>query len=191
MPDIPISRQRALVVLLCGVLALVLIGRLVARDGADAAVPPSAGALKARAPAETPVVVHVVGAVRRPGLYRLREGDRTADAVARAGGATARADLALVNLAAPVVDGAQIVVPARVQSAAGAPTAPAAARGPLHLNTATVEQLDELPGVGPATAQKIVDYRQEHGAFTSVDELDAVPGIGPARLAELRELVAP
>ena len=99
MPEIPISRQRALVVLLCGVLALVLAGRVIGRDDAAVASGGGApGALKARAPAETPVVVHVVGAVRRPGLYRLREGDRTADAVARAGGATPRADLALVNL---------------------------------------------------------------------------------------------
>ncbi len=138
-----------------------------------------------------------MGAVRRPGLYRLREGARYADALRRAGGATRRADLALVNLAAPLVDGVQVVVPRR------APTAPAAggaseaeavepgASGPVHLNTATLEQLDALPGVGPVTAQKILDYRQEHGAFSSVDDLDAIPGIGPARLEQLRDVAAP
>src|SRR5215204_4834918 len=146
-------------------------------------------------PARAPrLVVHVVGAVRRPGLYRLADGARTADALRRAGGATRRADLSLVNLAAPVSDGTQIVVPKRAPAVEGVGAPPAdgsAAAGPVHLNTATVEQLDELPGVGPVTAQKIVDYREQHGAFSSVDDLDAIPGIGPARLEQLRELVAP
>jgi competence protein ComEA len=144
------------------------------------------------------VVVDVVGAVRRPGLYRLAQGDRVADAVARAGGATRKADLALVNLAALVSDGEQVVVPRRGApvAAAGAPGGAASGTsgiptGPVHLNSATIEQLDALPGVGPVTAQKIIAYRQTHGAFTSVDELDAVSGIGPARLDQLRDLVAP
>jgi competence protein ComEA len=134
--------------------------------------------------------VDVVGAVRRPGLYRLKEGARVADAVARAGGATGRAQLDLVNLAAPIADGEQVVVPRRGSGAvgAGAPASGVAA-GPVHLNTATADQLDSLPGIGPVTAQKILDYRQQHGAFSSVDELDAVPGIGPTRLEELRPLV--
>jgi competence protein ComEA len=139
--------------------------------------------------------VHVVGAVRRPGLYRLEDGARIADALRRAGGATRKADLSLVNLAAQISDGSQIVVPKRVPptAAGAAPADPGAAssRGPVHLNTATVEQLDELPGVGPVTAQKIVEYREQHGAFSSVEDLDAIPGIGPARLEQLRELVAP
>ncbi len=135
--------------------------------------------------------MHVVGAVRRPGLYRLRDGSRIADAVARAGGATRRADVSLVNLAAPVADGAQVVVPRRALPGSGGTAAAATPAGPLHLNTATLEQLDELPGIGPSTAQKILDFREKHGAFTSVDELDAVPGIGPARLEQLREVAAP
>jgi competence protein ComEA len=141
---------------------------------------------------------YLVGAVRRPGLYRLEHGSRIADAVLRAGGATRRADLSLVNLAAQVSDGTQVVVPRRVVVAAGAGpegAVPAGgevpAAGPVHLNTATVKQLDALPGVGPVTAQKIVDYREQHGAFSSVDDLDAIPGIGPARLEQLRDLVAP
>jgi competence protein ComEA len=116
-----------------------------------------------------------------------------ADAVARAGGATRRADLELINLAALVADGEQVVVPRRGAAggvAAGAGGTPAST-GPVHLNSATLDQLDALPGVGPVTAQKIVTYRTEHGGFGSVDELDAVPGIGPARLADLRPLVAP
>jgi competence protein ComEA len=146
----------------------------------------------AAAPEPALVFVDVVGAVRRPGLYRVRTGARVADAVARAGGPTRAAELEFVNLAALVADGEQVVVPRRgagaVASAGGGGGAPT---GPVHLNSATLEQLDALPGVGPVTAQKIVDYRTKHGGFGSVDELDAVPGIGPARLADLRPLVAP
>ena len=141
------------------------------------------------------IVVHVVGAVRRPGLYRLAQSARIADAVRRAGGTTKRANLEAVNLAAPLEDGLQVVVPRIVPAAGPADPAagedPAATSGPVHLNTATLEQLDALPGVGPVTAQKILDWRQEHGAFTSVDDLDAIPGIGPARLGQLRDLAAP
>jgi competence protein ComEA len=199
MTAFPLSRRRALagVVLLAAV--LVLAGRYLAGAGASSGpvASPPAQPLEAVEAAGAPrVVVHVVGAVRRPGLYRLREGSRIADAVARAGGATRRADVSLVNLAAPVADGAQVVVPKRAPPAAAAGgAAPAAAggaaAGPVHLNTATLEELDALPGIGPATAQKILDFRDEHGAFTSVDELDAVPGIGPARLEQLREVAAP
>jgi competence protein ComEA len=138
-------------------------------------------------------VVHVVGEVRRPGLYRLRDGARIADAVHRAGGALRDADLAAVNLAAPLVDGVQILVPARAVVPHGAPAggATGAPTGPVSLSSATLEELDQLPGVGPITAQKIVDYRTEHGPFASVDDLDAVPGIGPTRIEQLRELVTP
>nr|MBA2462889.1 ComEA family DNA-binding protein [Actinomycetota bacterium] len=129
------------------------------------------------------------GAVRRPGLYRLREGSRVADAVARAGGATSKADTAAVNLAAPLADGIQVLVPSRVVGAAGAAVAGAGAR--ISLSSASEAELDTLPGVGPVTAQKIVDYRAAHGGFSSVDDLDAIPGIGPARLEQLRELVSP
>jgi competence protein ComEA len=154
---------------------------------------PAAPAIPA-APAPKLFVVHVVGAVRRPGLYRLADGSRVADAVRRAGGSTRRADLSLINLAAPLADGLQVVVPRR-QPGAAAGAGPSAdggaASGPVHLNTATLEQLDALPGVGPVTAQKILDYRKKNGGFTSVDDLDAVPGIGPARLENLRDLAAP
>jgi competence protein ComEA len=134
------------------------------------------------------LVVHVVGAVRRAGLFRVREGARVADALARAGGPTRRADLSAVNLAAPLVDGQQVVVPRRgAGTSAGAPVSGSR----VSLAVATVEQLDELPGIGPVTAQKIVDWRSTHGPFRSVDDLDAVPGIGPARVEQLRELVTP
>jgi competence protein ComEA len=139
-------------------------------------------------------VIDVAGAVRSPGLYRLPQGSRIADAVARAGGATGKAALDGVNLAAPLADGEQVVVPARLPGGTAAPAAAApgsASSGPVSLSTATAEQLDALPGIGPVTAQKIVDYRTQHGAFHSVDELDAISGIGPAKLDQLRGLVVP
>lgn len=186
----PLSRRRALAGALLLVAALAVGGRHLVGAGTSSSAAPVERPLEAvDAAAPAALVVHVVGAVRRPGLYRLREGSRIADAVARAGGATRRADVSLVNLAAPIADGAQVVVPRR--TAPGASPAQGTPAGPVHLNTATLEQLDALPGVGPTTAQKILDFREEHGAFTSVDELDAVPGIGPARLEQLRELTAP
>jgi competence protein ComEA len=192
-----LTRGRAIAGALLLIAALFLAGRFLADAGSATEGPraDSAVAGDLRAERRPRLVIHVVGAVRRPGLYQLADGARIADALRRAGGATRRADLSLVNLAAPVSDGSQVVVPKRAPPvAAGSGSeaggqAPAA--GPIHLNTATAEQLDELPGVGPVTAQKIVDYREQHGAFSSVDDLDAIPGIGPARLEQLRELVAP
>jgi competence protein ComEA len=200
MDNLPISitGRRALAGVLLLIALLILAGRYLLRAGA--AEPPRSAPIVSEQPraAESPkLVVHVVGAVRRPGLYRLREGARIADALARAGGATRKADLTVVNLAAPLSDGVQVVVPKRLAAGAAAAAAPAAeaggaaASGPVHLNTATLEELDALPGVGPVTAQKILDYREQNGGFASVDELDAVPGIGPARMDQLREAVAP
>jgi competence protein ComEA len=202
MPQI--SRGRALAYGLAVLLVLVFGGRFAMnRDGgepvADAPAATGteavAGALEAAAPEPRVLLVHVVGAVRRPGLFRLADGSRVADAIRRAGGARPKAALELVNLAAPVADGQQVLVPARGR-AAPAGTAPAGVSGAggapgqkVRLNSATLEELDTLPGVGPVTAQKILDYRTEHGAFQSTDELDAVSGIGPARLAELTPLV--
>ena len=193
MPDFPLSRRSALVGAAVLLVVLVLADRLLLGAGAaqPAQVLPPPAALTT---VEARLVVDVVGAVRRPGLYRLPQGTRVADALARAGGLTPKADRTLVNLAAPLADGEQVIVPARV-SGVGAGVSggsgSAAPAGPVHLNVATLEQLDALPGVGPVTAQKILDYRQKHGAFGSVDELDAIPGIGPARLDQLRDLVAP
>ena len=183
------SRRRLLAIALLLAVALVLgLRHLHGGGAAHVAIPPLRTAAPAHATAKL-LVVDVAGAVRRPGLYRIAPGTRIADAVARAGGATAKADVNLVNLAAPLADGEQVVVPARGGGgvAAGAPSATA----PLDLNSATAEQLDALPGIGPTTAAKIVAYRQAHGPFTSVDGLDAVPGIGPSRIDELKGLVIP
>ena len=196
---ITVTRGQAAVLVVSLVVGLALVGSRLASlgtAGAPKRTPAEAGPLLAVAdarPAAAPrLFVHVVGAVRRPGLYRLKEGSRVADAIRRAGGITKHAEVALVNLAAPLADGVQVVVPARVQVGGAAPdVAVPAAPGRVSLASATADQLDELPGVGPVTAQRIVDWRQAHGPFGSVDDLDAVPGIGPARVEQLRDLVTP
>ena len=167
------------------------------RPAADAA-PPVAAAIAVKDDGGADggrVVVDVAGAVKRPGVYRLSATQRVEDALKRAGGPARRADLSQINRAAKLEDGRQILVPLRPSKAAptampaSGGTAPAAPSQPLNLNTATLEQLDTLDGVGPATAQKILDYRTEHGGFSSVDELDQIPGIGEKRLAAFRESV--
>ena len=192
MPELPFDRRRVLAVGVVALLMLVVAGRVLSRPARPVVPPPvrvSAAASHAPAPM---LFVNVVGAVRRPGLYRLKDGSRVADAVSRAGGPTQKAQIELVNLAARIADGEQIVVPRRgLASPSATASGGAVTAGPVHLNSATLEQLDALPGVGPVTAQKILDYRQQHGAFGSVDELDAIVGIGPARLEQLRGLVAP
>jgi competence protein ComEA len=146
---------------------------------------------------QTSVVVHVAGAVRSPGVYTLGTDDRVHDAVSAAGGASSDADLAGLNLAAPLADGARIYVPlvgeidpATVPSGVSPSSADAAVTQPIDLNRATAAEFEALPGVGPATAAAIVGDRDRNGPFASVDDLDRVPGIGPAKLAALRDLVA-
>lgn len=159
------------------------------------AVPPAAAA---PAPEGT-VLVHVAGAVRRPGVVELPAGSRVADAVEAAGGASRAAATASVNLARVLVDGEQVVVQRRgAQPVAAAPGGPGVSSagasgsvptGPVDLNTATMEQLDALPGIGPVLAQRILDWRGAHGRFSSVDELGEVSGIGEATLSDLRPVV--
>jgi len=195
LDSFPPARRRLAAGALLLALVLLFGGRHLLRAGTPTHATPVAVAAPIRADRGPELVVHVVGAVRRPGLYRLPQRSRVADAVSRAGGSTRRADLSLVNLAAPLADGIQVVVPVHASTAAAAGGQPSAAgsapAGPVHLNTATLEQLDTLPGVGPVTAQKILDYRQKHGAFTSLEELDAIPGIGAARIEQLRDAAAP
>jgi competence protein ComEA len=138
------------------------------------------------------VVVDVTGAVAHPGVYRLPAGARVTDAVERAGGANASALLEAINLAARLADGQQVVVPKR--GPAGAPLAAGAGageEGPISLGTATAEQLDTIDGIGPVTAQDIIEFRDEHGGLSSVDQLDQVSGIGPATMESLRARLQP
>ena len=154
-------------------------------------------------PAATPpvtVTVHVAGQVANPGVYAVPAGGRVADAVVAAGGTAADADVEQLNLAARVSDGERVYVPKKGEAppVVSGNTAPPAAGGggkaaapgaPVDLNTATAEQLEALPGVGPATSRAILAYRASHGRFRSVTELLEVPGIGPAKLEALRPLV--
>jgi competence protein ComEA len=161
---------------------------------------PAGGESRSPAASPTPdVVVYVCGAVRSPGVVRLPAGARVTDALESAGGPTAGAELAAVNLAAPVVDGQQILVPEKGQAAvaaapaggsASAGTAGVTAPGALvNINTASLEELDALDGVGPSTAQKIIDYRTEHGGFKTIDEIKEVPGIGDAKFAAMKDSI--
>ena len=162
-----------------------------ASKGAAASGPPPGSATAGE------VVVHVVGAVAAPGLVRLPAASRVADALEATGGAAPDADLTRVNLARLLVDGEQVVVPrpgdpvaiTPVPSTASGGAAGSPAGTPVDLNTATLEQLDALPGIGPVLSQRILDFRGEHGRFTSVAELGEVSGIGDAVLADLEPLV--
>ena len=191
-----ISRQQAIVVCVLVLVVLVVAGKLLGARHSTVQRRAQVRLVGATGSSRAQLLVDVSGAVRRPGVYKLSAGSRINDALLKAGGATAKADLTLVNRAATLTDGQQVLVIEKVSatSAAAAPggsSAGGAAVAPIHLNNATLEQLDELPGVGPATAQRIVDYRTANGPFKSVDELDLVSGIGPAKLAELRDLVIP
>lgn len=201
-----VDRRTLLALIALGLALAALAARLLglgpaarARD-APAATAPIAAASTAADPVPAlalsadRIVVHVVGAVRRPGVYRLARGARGLDAVRAAGGATRRADLAGLNLAAALVDGEQVAVPRRGDAVVGTRAGAATAPGPpavIHLNGADAAALESLPGIGPATAARILAWRAENGGFEGVDDLLEVPGIGEARVEALRGLVAP
>lgn len=175
----------ALVVALTG-LGIAAFATAVTPRGVSSVVGPGVAETTAPPPT-TAIYVHILGEVTRPGLYELRDGDRGVDAVAAAGGFTPTADAAALNLARFVSDGEQIVVPA---AGAGAPTAPGVSPdGRVNLNTADAATLDTLPGVGPATAAKILAWRESNGRFESVEDLLDVGGIGEAKWEGLRDLV--
>lgn len=137
------------------------------------------------------LVIDVAGAVQRPGVYRLPAGSRVEDAVRRAGGPSPKAELEAVNRAARLADGQQVVVPERGPAGTALTGGAGEEEGPISLGTATVEQLDTIDGIGPVTAQDIIDFRDQHGGLASVDQLDQVSGIGPATMESLRARLQP
>jgi competence protein ComEA len=157
---------------------------------------PALGAGASASSSPTTVIVDVAGWVRKPGVYEFTEGDRVIDAIDAAGGPRPGADLASLNLAAPLADGTQILVPKEGEAPVGADGTPlpsgdgATGSGSLiNVNTASATDLEELPGVGEVIGAAIVDYRSQNGPFTSVDQLEDVSGIGPATLENIRDLV--
>jgi competence protein ComEA len=197
MPEI--SRSQALVYGAVAV-ALLFIGARAIRTEGGSGAPPVAEAASTSATGGDfnisssggSVVVDVAGAVRNPGVYSLPAGARVKDAIARAGGPSGGALLEAVNRAARVADGQQIVVPE--EGPAGTPpgvAGSASADGPISLGAATVEQLDTIEGIGPVTAQNIVDFRDQHGGLSSIDQLDQISGIGPATMESLRSRLQP
>jgi competence protein ComEA len=191
MPDL--SRSQLLVYGAIAVALLFVGARAIrAEGGADPAFGASSaagGGVTVASGQGSDLVVDVTGAVARPGVYRLPAGSRVDDAVQRAGGARAGATLEAVNLAARLADGQQVVVPR--QGAAGAAAAPDSEGGPIGLGTATLGQRDTIDGIGPVTARKIVEFRDQHGGLASVEQLDQVSGIGPATMEALRDRLTP
>ena len=187
MPEL--SRSQ-LIVYAAVAIALLLVGARWIRSEGDNA---SGGGVSFAADSFRPggdgagdVVVHVAGAVGRPGVYRLPAGSRVADAVKRAGGLAPKAVEDAINLAARLSDGQQVVVPARGAGAVAGP-----GDGPISLGTATVDQLDEIEGIGPVTAQNIVEFRDQHGGLSSIEQLDEISGIGPSTMEALRAALQP
>jgi competence protein ComEA len=177
--------------------ALLLVGaRAIRAEGDDGATPVAAASSPAGSGGFSvsssggDVVVDVAGAVRRPGVYRLPAGARVIDAIGRAGGVAAGAMVEGINRAARLADGQQVVVPERGPGGTAA-SAAIAADGPISLGSATVEQLETIDGIGPVTAAKIVEYRDQHGGLSSVDQLDQVSGIGPATMESLSARLQP
>ncbi len=135
------------------------------------------------------VVVHVCGAVKVPGVYELSGSKRVTDAIQVAGGPTPDANLDALNLAAKLVDGQKIYVPKEGESISPTLSGNGTVDGPINLNTASVEQLDKLPGIGPVLAQRIIEYRESNGDFKSIDDLQKVEGIGPKKFEQIKDRV--
>jgi competence protein ComEA len=191
MADVP---RQQLVLCALAIVAVALVGaRYLKESGSEPAASRPPAPVRVQRAGGGQAFVHVTGAVRRPGVYSIPSWARLDRAVKRAGGPSPGADLEGVNLAAKVADGQQVVVPRRgalAPAVAGAGAGPGAApSAPISLNTATPDQLDQLEGVGPATAQKILDWRKQHGGFRSVDDLKQITGIGPKKFAALKDKV--
>ncbi|MGT2426786.1 ComEA family DNA-binding protein [Amnibacterium kyonggiense] len=189
-----LAAGRPVVLVLAAVLAVAVLAGAVligAGQASGSTAEHEAVRVAPAAPTPTPLLVHVSGAVRSPGLVALPNGARVVDAVAAAGGPSTGADQSGINLAARVADGQQVVVPKRGAAPAAAGPSGGTSGAIISLSSATAEQLETLPRIGPALAARIVAYREAHGGFSAVDELGQVGGIGPKTLAGLRDLVAP
>jgi competence protein ComEA len=156
--------------------------------------PVASGAVAEASPTGPPVIVDVTGWVHQPGVYEFAQGDRVIDAVERAGGPRRGADLSVLNLAAPLTDGSQVIVPKQGAAGPAAEVPGATASDPssgslININTAGATELEALSGIGEVLAAAIVDYRTDNGPFASVDDLESVSGIGPATLEEIRDQV--
>lgn len=198
MPEL--SRVQLAVYAALAVVALLLGSRWIRSGGEDAAASLSEGlAFEAEGGGEAAggsfearegdLVVHVAGAVSEPGVYRMPAGSRVTDAIERAGGTSRDALPGAINLAAPLADGQQIQVPAKASAGGSLPGE--TADGPIALGTATVEELDTIEGIGPVTAEAILEFRDQNGGVSSVDDLDEVSGIGPATMEALRGRLQP
>jgi competence protein ComEA len=200
MPEL--SRAQLAVYAALAVVALMLGSRWIRSGGEDASAAPAAnqpfasGSSESGTAGETfdinggDVVVHVAGAVAKPGVYRMPSGSRVTDAIDRAGGTTNTAMPGAINLAAPLADGQQIQVPAKAEGSASA-SASTTPDGPISLGSATAEELDTIEGIGPVTAAAILEYRDQNGGVSSIDDLDQVSGIGPATIEALRARLQP
>jgi competence protein ComEA len=177
--------------------ALLLVGaRAIRAEGGSSAAPfarssGASGEISLKSDGGVDIVVDVAGAVRRPGVYRLPPGARVVDAIGRAGGPAGGALLEGINRAARLTDGQQVMVPKRGPGGTAGTTGSGLEEGPISLGGATVEQLETIDGIGPVTAGKIVEYRDQHGGLASVDQLDQVSGIGPATMESLRARLQP
>lgn len=174
--------RRPMLVLAVLALAVLFAGAMLFHD-TEEAVPLDAGTSPAE---EQQITVYVSGAVVKPGVVAMKKSERVEQAIALCGGVLPQADLANVNLAQPLKDGMQIRVPER-PDAGGSAAAMAQSDGKIHINTADEKKLDELPGVGPIMAKRIIEYRNEHGPFESVDDLAKVRGIGAEKLEKIKE----
>jgi competence protein ComEA len=197
MPEL--SRSQVIVYAAIAVALLLVGARAIRAEGSDgpttgssfsASDSPDSGAFSLRS-GGADVVVDVAGAVRDPGVYRLPAGSRVVDAIQRAGGAGATAALEAINRAARLADGQQVVVPEQGPDGRRPVAAASGEEGPISLGSATVAQLDTIDGIGPVTAQDIIDFRDEHGGLASVDQLDEISGIGPATMESLRAGLQP
>jgi competence protein ComEA len=189
--------KNALYVLLGVMAGFVLAGVLIFVSRAPAGEP----ILLQPAPTKAPVAVHVIGAVPRPGLYEFAEGARVQDAIDAAGGILAEGNVDALNLAALLEDGQQLVIPYKDGSVPtegpAPPELPASTEAPtndsnvelVNINTASLDELNALPGIGPTTAQKIIDYRDENGEFSTIEDIMNVSGIGPATFEDIKDLI--